>query len=34
VKHMVLFALTVWGLYGVVKLRRMTREDGASGEQT
>ena len=32
VKHMVLFALTVWGLYGVAKLRRMTRGGGAIDE--
>jgi len=25
VKHMVLFALTIWGMYGLVKLRRMTK---------
>lgn len=33
VKHMVLLALTIWGIYGVLKLRRMTKEGGASGEQ-
>ena len=33
VKHMVLFALTVWGLYGVIKLRRITKENGDPGEQ-
>ena len=25
VKHMVLFALTIWGMYGLVKLHRMTK---------
>ena len=29
-----LFALTIWGLYGIVKLRRMTRESRITHEQT
>ena len=33
VKHMVLFALTIWGLSGIFKLRRMLKESEARGEQ-
>ena len=33
VKHMVLFALTAWGLFGIFKLRRMMNDSGARSEQ-